>query len=36
LFTALLGFFLVTLDAVIMNVALPRIRSELGGGIQGL
>ncbi|MGZ0152914.1 MFS transporter [Kribbella sp. WER1] len=34
--TALLGFFLVTLDAVIVNVALPRIGAELGGGIQGL
>ncbi|GAA1606539.1 MFS transporter [Kribbella hippodromi] len=36
LLTALLGFFLVTLDAVIVNVALPRIRTDLGGGIQGL
>ncbi|WP_427885513.1 MFS transporter [Kribbella sp. GL6] len=36
LLTALLGFFLVTLDAVIVNVALPQIRSDLGGGIQGL
>ena len=36
LLTALLGFFLVTVDAVIVNVAFPRIRTELGGGIQGL
>jgi DHA2 family methylenomycin A resistance protein-like MFS transporter len=34
--TALLGFFVVTLDAVIVNVALPDIRADLGGGIRGL
>ncbi len=33
---ALLGFFMVTLDAVIVNVALPDIRSELTAGISGL
>jgi EmrB/QacA subfamily drug resistance transporter len=33
---ALLGFFVVTLDAVIVNVALPAMRSDLGGGITGL
>ncbi|NYH91103.1 MFS transporter [Actinopolymorpha rutila] len=36
LFAALLGFFVVTLDAVIVNVALPSIRRDLGGGIAGL
>ncbi|MFF0342817.1 MFS transporter [Kribbella sp. NPDC004875] len=36
LLTALLGFFLVTLDAVIVNVALPQIQADVGGGIQGL
>jgi EmrB/QacA subfamily drug resistance transporter len=29
-------FFVITLDAVIVNVALPRIRIDLGGGIAGL
>lgn len=33
---AVLGFFVVTLDAVVVNVALPSIRDELGGGITGL
>jgi MFS transporter, DHA2 family, methylenomycin A resistance protein len=33
---AVLGFFVVTLDAVVVNVALPSIRRELGGGITGL
>ena len=33
---ALLGFFMITLDAVVVNVALPSIRRELGGGITGL
>ena len=33
---ALLGFFVVTLDAVIVNIALPDIRSDLGGGVAGL
>jgi hypothetical protein len=30
---AVLGFFMVTLDAVIVNIALPAIRRDLGGGI---
>jgi EmrB/QacA subfamily drug resistance transporter len=33
---AVLGFFVITLDAVVVNVALPSIRGELGGGITGL
>jgi MFS transporter, DHA2 family, methylenomycin A resistance protein len=33
---AVLGFFMVTLDAVVVNVALPSIRGELGGGITDL
>jgi DHA2 family methylenomycin A resistance protein-like MFS transporter len=33
---AVLGFFVITLDAVVVNVALPSIRQELGGGITGL
>ncbi|MFF9607244.1 MFS transporter [Streptomyces sp. NPDC014684] len=33
---ALLGFFVITLDALVVNVALPAIRSDLGGGITGL
>ncbi len=33
---ALLGFFVITLDAVVVNVALPSIRSDLGGGMTGL
>jgi EmrB/QacA subfamily drug resistance transporter len=33
---AVLGFFIVTFDAVVVNVALPSIRSELGGGVSGL
>ena len=33
---ALLGFFVVTLDAVIVNVALPAIHRELSGGMSGL
>ncbi len=33
---AVLGFFVVTLDAFVVNVALPAIRSDLGGGITGL
>lgn len=33
---AILGFFIVTLDAVVVNVALPSIRHDLGGGITGL
>ncbi|HEX6526036.1 MAG TPA: DHA2 family efflux MFS transporter permease subunit [Streptosporangiaceae bacterium] len=33
---AVLGFFMITLDAVIVNIALPAIRRDLGGGITGL
>ena len=33
---AVLGFFVITLDATIVNVALPSIRSSLAGGITGL
>lgn len=33
---AVLGFFMVTLDAVVVNVALPSMRADLGGGITGL
>ena len=33
---AMLGFFVVALDAQIVNVALPAIRSDLGGGLSGL
>jgi MFS transporter, DHA2 family, methylenomycin A resistance protein len=33
---AVLGFFMITLDAVIVNIALPTIRHDLGGGITGL
>ena len=33
---AVLGFFIVTFDAVVVNVALPSIRADLGGGISGL
>jgi MFS transporter, DHA2 family, methylenomycin A resistance protein len=33
---AVLGFFVVTLDATVVNVALPSIRADFGGGISGL
>jgi hypothetical protein len=36
LIAALLGFFMITLDAVIVNVALPEMGQDLGGGITGL
>ncbi|MEU1408285.1 MFS transporter [Streptomyces sp. NPDC005728] len=36
LVTALLGFFVMTLDALIVNVALPEIGRGFGGGITGL
>lgn len=31
-----LGFFVITLDATVVNVALPSIRAELGGGMDGI
>ncbi len=31
-----LGMFVITLDAVVVNVALPSISRDLGGGITGL
>lgn len=31
-----LGMFVVTLDAVVVNVALPHMRTDLGGGMSGL
>ena len=33
---AALGFFVVTLDALVVNVALPAIGHDLGGGMTGL
>ncbi len=33
---ALLGFFVITLDALVVNVALPSVRDDLGGGVTGL
>jgi MFS transporter, DHA2 family, methylenomycin A resistance protein len=36
LVAALLGFFVITLDAVVVNVALPTMGHELGTGITGL
>jgi hypothetical protein len=36
LVAALLGFFVITLDAVMVNVALPTLSDELGAGITGL
>ncbi|NQD90213.1 MFS transporter, partial [Paenarthrobacter sp. CM16] len=36
LIVAMLGFFVVALDAQIVNVALPEIRNDLGGGLSGL
>jgi len=33
---ALLGFFVITFDAVVVNVALPTIADDLGGGITGM
>jgi hypothetical protein len=33
---AVLGFFIVTFDTVVVNVALPSIRYEIGGGISDL
>jgi DHA2 family methylenomycin A resistance protein-like MFS transporter len=36
LVVAVLGFFIVTLDALVVNVALSSIETDLGGGITGL
>jgi MFS transporter, DHA2 family, methylenomycin A resistance protein len=36
LLVAVLGFFVITLDAVVVNVALPSIRGDVGGGMTGL
>ncbi|MBT8159221.1 MULTISPECIES: MFS transporter [Arthrobacter] len=33
---AALGNFIITLDAVVVNVALPSIRNDVGGGMTGL
>lgn len=33
---SVLGFFVITLDALVVNVALPDIHKDLGGGITGL
>ncbi|MEU8686884.1 MFS transporter [Streptomyces sp. NPDC048665] len=33
---AVVGFFVITLDALVVNVALPTIRDDLGGGVTGL
>ncbi|KQT94784.1 MFS transporter [Marmoricola sp. Leaf446] len=33
---AVVAFFVVTLDAVVVNVALPSVRQDLGGGVRGL
>ena len=33
---SVLTFFVITLDAVVVNVALPEVRRDLGGGITGL
>lgn len=36
LIAALLGFFVITLDAVVINVALPSIRTDLGADMTNL
>lgn len=33
---AVLGFFIITLDALVVSVALPAIRGTMGGGVTGL
>lgn len=32
---ASLGFFIITLDALVVGVALPAIHQDLGGGLRG-
>lgn len=36
LIAALLGFFVITLDAVVVNVALPTLAHDLGASVDGL
>ncbi|HKU09887.1 MAG TPA: MFS transporter [Sinomonas sp.] len=36
LMASVLGFFVITLDAVVVNVALPTMRTDLGAGMTGL
>lgn len=36
LIAALLGLFVITLDAVVVNVALPTLAHDLGAGVDGL
>ena len=36
LLAAALGYFMVILDATAVNLALPALRQDLGGGITGL
>lgn len=36
LIAALLGFFVITLDAVVVNVALPTLAHDLDAGVDGL
>jgi DHA2 family methylenomycin A resistance protein-like MFS transporter len=36
LVAAVLGFFVITLDALVVTAALPDIRNDLGGVITGL
>ncbi len=36
LIAALLGFFVITLDAVVVNVALPTLAHDLRAGVDGL
>lgn len=36
LVVATLGFLMITLDAVVVNVALPTLHRELGGGVSAL
>ncbi|MFI9076326.1 MFS transporter [Streptomyces sioyaensis] len=33
---AVLGFFIITLDALVVNVALPSMSHDVGGGMSGL